>query len=141
METSDLANGLYMLASICFAPSSLILVVVLYRRVTSRAEFWSDVVYWRDDLDRNRFIKLNRFKTQKLPIISQEIRALYATRFGKTVCKLWLCSFVAVAVVSPSIQSRKWELSWQERIGKRRPTMMTVGAMPSTPRLGLDRAT
>lgn len=100
METSDLANGLYMLAYICFAPCSLILVVVLYRRVTNRPEFWSDVVYWRDDLDRNPFIKLNRFKTHKLPIILQEIRAFFATSFGRAVCKLWLCSFVAVAVAS-----------------------------------------
>lgn len=95
-----LAYGLYVLASIPFSLCSLILIVVLYRRVTNRTDFWIDVFYWRDDLDRNPFIKLNRIKTHKLPIISQEIRAFYATRFGKAVCQLWLCSFIAVAVAS-----------------------------------------
>ncbi|ATU94234.1 hypothetical protein BLM14_20940 (plasmid) [Phyllobacterium zundukense] len=99
MDTGVLANRLYMLAYLCFAPSSLILMVVLYRRVTNRPEFWSQVVYWRDDLDRNLFVKLNRFKTHKLPIISQEIRAYHATKFGKVVCRVWLCS-LATSVVA-----------------------------------------
>ncbi len=84
----------YQIASGCFGFCSLILLVVLYRRIVKRSEFWANTIYWRDDLDRNPFVKLYGFKTHKLPIIAQEIGAFYATRFGKIVCRLWICSVV-----------------------------------------------
>lgn len=114
MNTVVLASSLYLLAHLCFAPSSLILMVVLYRRVTNRTEFWSNVVHWRDDLDRNPFVRLNRFKTHKLPIISQEIRTFRATKFGKLVCRVWLCSLAA------SVVATVWIISLDITLGMNR---------------------